>query len=435
MPDGNVIDRSIAKMGELWRMVFPCRHILLAAAIVFAGSMAWAGTSLKYAVTGFVVIAASCLLSRVYEARDRQAAPAINHDLEQQARDKVLGSVTAGFPNPVIIIGHDGRVLAFNRPAASLAGALRKGEPALLALRMPILFDAIRRAVATGASQHVEYSESAPTDRWYDIWINPVTVGPAETMMLVTFFDLTPLRRVEEVRADFIANASHELRTPLAALTGFIETLQGPARNDPAARERFLGIMQQQANRMARLIDDLLSLSRVELKEHIKPEAPIDIVGTVKRVSEELHMLANDRKVKLSIAVSGEPLIVPGEHDELTRLFENLIENALKYGAAGKRVEVTMSRDLASDPETPHAVVAVRDYGAGIAPEHLPRLTERFYRAGDDAPRADGTGLGLALVKHILMRHRGKLSIDSTLGQGSTFTIRLPLASEVKTVE
>ena len=226
------------------------------------------------------------------------------------------------------------------------------------------------------------------------------------------------------MRADFVANVSHELRTPLAAITGFIDTLQGAARDDPAARERFLGIMQAQSWRMARLIDDLLSLSRIELRAHQRPDTRLDLVAIVRQVADGLQTLARDREVAIEIKAPAEPLIVLGDRDELTRLFENLIENGLKYGASGKRLDVT----LASDGNDLQAVV--RDYGPGIASEHLPRLTERFYRVDVGESRAQGgTGLGLALVKHILNRHQGRLVIDSKAGDGAAFTVRLPMAT------
>jgi len=246
-------------------------------------------------------------------------------------------------------------------------------------------------------------------------------------IVVITVHDLTPIRRVEEMRADFVANVSHELRTPLAALTGFIDTLRGPARDDPAARERFLGIMQAQAWRMARLIDDLLSLSRIELRAHQRPDTPVDLVPIVRQVADGLQTLARDRGVVIEITAPAEPLIVLGDRDELIRLFENLVENGLKYGASGKRVEIVLARVAAPDG-TGEARVSVRDHGPGIATEHLPRLTERFYRVDVGESRAQGgTGLGLALVKHILNRHQGRLTIDSRPGEGATFTARLPL--------
>jgi two-component system phosphate regulon sensor histidine kinase PhoR len=229
------------------------------------------------------------------------------------------------------------------------------------------------------------------------------------------------------MRADFIANASHELRTPLAALLGFIETLQGPAKNDLAARDKFLAIMQGQATRMARLIDDLLSLSRIELNAHLPPNTPLDLAPVVKQVADGLQTLARDRDVAIKVSAPQDALIVLGDRDELIRALENLVENALKYGAAGKRVDITLARSQ-TRAGVPEVRLAVRDYGPGIAPEHLPRLTERFYRVDVADSRAQGgTGLGLALVKHVLNRHGGRLSIESTPGEGATFIMHLPL--------
>src|SRR4029078_4838422 len=251
------------------------------------------------------------------------------------------------------------------------------------------------------------------------------------------FNDLTPLRRVEEMRADFIANASHEVRTPLAGLLGFIQRLSGTAIEDTAAREKFLGIMQGQATRMARLIDDLLSLSRIELNAHLQPSTPVDLSPILRQVVDGLQMLARDRGVEIKVALPPDTLTVLGDRDELIRALENLIENALKYGAAGKRVAVTVERaqTRAGLPETR---VAVRDYGPGISPEHLPRLTERFSRVDVTDSRAQaGTGLGLALVKHVLNRHGGRLTIESTPGAGATFPMHVPLhtANSAQTAE
>jgi len=240
------------------------------------------------------------------------------------------------------------------------------------------------------------------------------------------FHDQTPLRRVEELRADFVANASHELRTPLAALSGFIDTLQGPAREDTNARERFLAIMRAQATRMARLIDDLLSLSRIELSAHVRPETPVDLAPILRQVVDGLEPLARERGVAIHVDMPPSPLVVPGDRDELLRLFENLIENGLKYGASGGKVDVAISTAAATDG-SPEVRVTVRDYGPGIAPEHLPRLTERFYRVDiGDSRSQGGTGLGLSLVKHILNRHRGRLVIESTPGKGASFTAVFP---------
>jgi two-component system phosphate regulon sensor histidine kinase PhoR len=341
-------------------------------------------------------------------------------------------AVVAALPDPVVVLDRDGRVAAFNAGAGALAPALRRGEPSSIALRTPELVEAIRRANATGRPQRIEFTIQVPTTRWLEAFVVPIAgaVGsPAQGGIVVTVHDLTPVQRAEAMRADFVANASHELRTPLAALTGFIETLQGSARDDTVARARFLGIMREQAWRMARLIDDLLSLSRIEQRVHLHPDTPVDLVPIVRQVADGLQTLARDRHVTIAVSAPAEPLIVLGDRDELLRLFENLVENGLKYGASGKRVEVSIASVEAGPDGRRDAQVAIRDYGPGIAAEHLPRLTERFYRVDVGESRAQGgTGLGLALVKHILNRHQGRLAIDSKAGEGAVFTVRLPLA-------
>jgi two-component system phosphate regulon sensor histidine kinase PhoR len=339
--------------------------------------------------------------------------------------------VLAGLPDPVVALNRQGDVVALNAQASAVAPALRRGEPVSRGLRVPEVLEAIRRARASGAAQRVEFFERVPIDRWYEAVVTPISpagITPGPDLVLLAFHDLTPLRRVEEMRADFVANASHELRTPLAALSGFIDTLQGPARDDPSARERFLAIMQVQANRMARLIDDLLSLSRIELNAHLRPSKEADLVAIIRQVADSLQTLARDRDVEVKTAAPAGQLVVLGDRDELIRVFENLVENALKYAASGKQVDIKLSLGQAADGK-PEARVAVRDNGPGIAPEHLPRLTERFYRVDVSESRAQGgTGLGLALVKHILNRHGGRLTIESALGQGATFTAHLPMA-------
>jgi two-component system phosphate regulon sensor histidine kinase PhoR len=347
---------------------------------------------------------------------------------------QLIEQLIAGLPGAAIVLDRDGRVVAFNEAAAGIAPALSRGEPALIGLRMPELVDAVRRAARRREPQRVEFFERVPLDRWMEAFVTPVRFGAGGEqtvdLLLMTFNDLTPLRRVEEMRADFIANASHELRTPLAALLGFIETLQGTAKDDSVARGKFLDIMRGQATRMARLIDDLLSLSRIELNAHLQPNTPVDLPPIVRQVVDGLQTLARDRGVDIKVTIPLDPLWVLGDRDELIRALENLVENALKYGAAGKRVDITVSRGQ-TRAGMPEGRVAVRDFGPGIAPEHLPRLTERFYRVDVTDSRAQGgTGLGLALVKHVLNRHGGRLTIESTLGAGATFTMHLPLRTD-----
>src|SRR5579864_7961861 len=386
------------------------------------------------AVAAFACIAAAALVPwRLHDASaSREDVRGVN-----PVETAAVSAVVAGMPDPAVLLDRAGRVIHLNAAAAQLAPALRKNELAQFALRSPEIITALREAIATSETRRATYLDHVPVDRWMELIVTPVPVptlfGGTDKCMLMTFHDQTPLRRVEEMRADFVANASHELRTPLAALSGFIDTLQGPARDDAAARERFLAIMQEQARRMARLIDDLLWLSRIELNAHRRPDKPVDLVPIVRQVVDGLETLARDRGVSVNVEAANALLIL-GDRDELVRIFENLVENALKYGAPGKRVDIKLTPGTSVDGE-PEAQVSVRDYGPGIAPEHLPRLTERFYRVDVTESRAQGgTGLGLALVKHILNRHRGRLTIDSAPGAGATFTVHLPTAGTAPVV-
>jgi two-component system phosphate regulon sensor histidine kinase PhoR len=406
------------------------RFVLAAAVLAFGALWLLGAIAAGPALAGFALIAAAVLIATA----NAETTPAFLPRAEPRAPrigDPLIEAVLAGLPDPVVALDHRGDVVALNARAASVAPALRPGESVSLGLRVPEVLEAIRHARASGTSERAEFFQRVPFDRWYEAIVTPILSAGADSrpgLLLLAFHDLTPLRRVEEMRADFIANASHELRTPLAALSGFIDTLRGSAREDPAARERFLAIMQVQADRMARLIDDLLSLSRIELNAHLRPDKQVDLGAIVRQVADSLQTLARDRDVEVKTVGTSVPLFVPGDRDELVRVFENLVENALKYAASGKRVDIALSRGEAPDGK-PEARVAVRDRGPGIAPEHLPRLTERFYRVDVSESRAQGgTGLGLALVKHILNRHGGRLTIESVLGQGATFTAHLPAA-------
>jgi two-component system phosphate regulon sensor histidine kinase PhoR len=247
--------------------------------------------------------------------------------------------------------------------------------------------------------------------------------------ILLCFMDITDLEAASQMRRDFVANVSHELRTPLTALIGFIETLRGPARDDAGARDRFLSIMEGEAGRMNRLVGDLLSLSRVEDDERVRPRDDVDLAEVLDSVVRALKPLADEASVILEQVALEEPLSIVGDQDRLMQVFTNIVENAIKYGASGGRVVIEVER-LARDPALrgPGARIHVVDFGAGIEEVHLPRLTERFYRADSHRSRAlGGTGLGLAIVKHIVNRHRGRLRIESTLGEGSRFTVILPV--------
>jgi two-component system, OmpR family, phosphate regulon sensor histidine kinase PhoR len=403
--------------------------ILLVAGFALAVVVVLGELSLLRASAIFVCIAAAALVPwRLHNAvASREDVRNVN-----PVETAAVSAVVAGMPDPAVLLDRAGRVLHLNAAAAQLAPALRKNELAQFALRSPEIITALREAIATSEPRRATYLDHVPVDRWMELIVTPVPVptlfGGADKCMLMTFHDQTPLRRVEEMRADFVANASHELRTPLAALSGFIDTLQGPAKDDAKARERFLGIMHTQATRMARLIDDLLSLSRVELSAHVRPDTLVDIVPIIRQVADGLELLARERQVVIDTDLPETPVVIAGDREELLRLFENLVENALKYGATGGKVEVSLTSAMSGEG-APEVRVVVRDYGPGIAPEHLPRLTERFYRVDVGDSRAQGgTGLGLSLVKHIVNRHRGRLLIESVLKKGATFTACFPQA-------
>ena len=355
-------------------------------------------------------------------------AKILRRNLTTQLRAPGAEKLLDAIPSPAILIDAESRVEFANPPARDLLPALRSGDLLVLALRAPDVIDAVRRVAAGGEAETALWSERAPIERLFQVDVAPIATDAGDVVaMLLTLRDLTEARRVERMRVDFIANASHELRTPLASLLGFVETLQGSAQADAKARSKFLAIMREQGRRMARLIDDLLSLSRIEQKQHVRPETEVDLAQVVRHVADTLAPMAQEMSVDLKLETE-TPVIVTGERDELVRVAENLIENAIKYGAQGA-VDAKACVEIMVVRKGKDGILVVRDHGKGIAPKHLPRLTERFYRIDPGQSRAkNGTGLGLAIVKHILARHRGRLTIASRLGEGSTFTAFAPLA-------
>jgi two-component system, OmpR family, phosphate regulon sensor histidine kinase PhoR len=332
----------------------------------------------------------------------------------QAAEDRAL---VERLPDPLLKLDVEGRVLWRNDSAVSAFG----GETAAL-LRHPDMRAAFAEALELGLPVRREMGLSAPVARDLEVTMIPVG-GPV--YMLVN--DRTRERALEKMRADFVANSSHELRTPLASLIGFIETLRGPAADDPEAQQNFLGIMAEQAGRMQRVIADLLSLSRIEISEHSPPKEVLHLPPVLERIAAGMEPMLRAGEVRLQLDVPPDLPKVPADADQLAQLFTNLLDNALKYGKRGGVIKFTASAapDLRFEPGG--VVIAVADDGAGIAREHIPRLTERFYRVDKGRSRSiGGTGLGLAIVKHVVNRHRGRLLIDSEIGKGTTFTIWLP---------
>ena len=334
-------------------------------------------------------------------------------------------SLLDALPLPTLLIAGDERILAANVKAEELLGQGITGRHFITVLRQPDVLDTIEACLRDATPRKTQFlTNDGAQDTTFVVSCSQI----AEGAVLVCFEDITHLQQVSQMRRDFVANVSHELRTPLTALIGFIETLQGPARNDPAATERFLQIMQTEAGRMERLVRDLLSLSRVEAEERMRPSEPVDLSQTIRSVLHALRPLAEESAVDLRFRASGDPVIIPADADQLAQVISNLVENAIKYGGVDKTVEVSLER-TPNEPlvRGPAAVIRVRDHGPGIEEVHLPRLTERFYRIDNHRSREmGGTGLGLAIVKHIINRHRGRLRVSSTLGQGSEFRVILP---------
>jgi two-component system phosphate regulon sensor histidine kinase PhoR len=346
--------------------------------------------------------------------------------------DRLWRMVIDAVPEPAVALDGNGRIVHANRLAEEQFGARRRGGHLASMSRAPELLAAVEDVLECRQARAVELQARVPVERRLLATVVPLehaSMAPGAPTLMITFRDLTEQDRLARMRADFVANASHELRTPLASLKGYVETLQGSARHDADARERFLKIMAEQAERMSRLVDDLLSLSRVEMREYLPLSDEVELGVVLTEVAQTLEPLAKRAGVTLTLARSDGEAIVRGDRDELLQVFQNLVQNAIKYGRGGGKVDIRMTREPAASGRPEGFRVDVTDDGPGIAPQHLPRLTERFFRVNVAASREKGgTGLGLAIVKHILNRHRGALLIASKLGQGSTFSVSLPSA-------
>ena len=333
------------------------------------------------------------------------------------------------FPDPLMLLDSSDRVLFVNSPMSAIVGTATERKYVSSILRTPNVLSALAHTTQTGETGSVEFTFHVPVERTYRAHTLRVGSDPMVTALLL--HDLTAMKRNEQMRVDFVANASHELRTPLAAVTGFIETLKGHAKDDQEAREKFLDIMSVEAGRMRRLIDDLLSLSRIELNEHVPPSGEVALDSVARQAVTALSPLARAENIAIDISCTPDLPPVVGERDELIQLFQNLIHNAIKYGKPGGHVWVNLalSQGQSARGTDMSVAVSVRDDGEGIPSDAIPRLTERFYRVDVKRSREKGgTGLGLAIVKHIANRHQGRLQIESRAGEGSTFTVYLPVA-------
>ena len=406
---------GLAIGGALMASILPARGLL-------AGGLA--------AVALLAAIAAGFRIRRLNPIADLSADGLALDPVPLLARD-----VFAQLPDPLMLLDATGLVLFANAAMASVVGLDAQQKHVSSVWRTPAVLQAVERTIATGEQTAVAFSTPFPVARNYQAYATRIDHAPPLTMLLL--HDVSAVTRAEQARADFIANASHELRTPLAAVSGFIDTLRGHAKDDEGAREKFLGIMSVEAGRMRRLIDDLLSLTRIELNEHVPPAGNVDIVGVVRDAAATMQGLSRLDDVTVKIADTQPLPHVVGERDELMQLFQNLIHNAIKYGREHGHVWIEFSQSPAPiglpgrRGPGPQIAIAIRDDGEGIPREAVPRLTERFYRVDVKRSRElGGTGLGLAIVKHIVNRHGGRLQVESKAGEGSTFTVILPALAE-----
>lgn len=405
-----------------WRSLLPrlkAERGLLGLSVVLAFLAALAGIH-PLAVLPFWIVLVAAILNR--GAPPVQTAPA-SVGAAVETKTDPLAPLLDALDMPVLVVAADETVVFQNAAAEKAFGTIPQDSYLSARVRSPGILDMVRETIATGKVNQIEHAERLPSEAVYVVRVAPVDIGSdvsGRRIFLLTYRDISQARRIDRMRSDFVANASHELRTPLASLRGFIETLQGPARDDRKAQEKFFGIMHEQVTRMSRLVDDLLSLSRLELKSHIAPDDAVDLGPLLGHVRDSLAPLAGELEMTIALEVPETPVFVQGDRDELVEVFENLIENACKYGQEGKQVDVRLTGGNGHQAE-----VTVTDHGPGIPAEHVPRITERFYRVNVEASRSKkGTGLGLAIVKHILTRHRARLLIHSEVGKGTVFKVR-----------
>ncbi|WP_395817451.1 ATP-binding protein [Devosia sp.] len=404
-----------------WRSrLFDRLTLLLAILVVFVSLVGLDYLDLLPAAAGFALVLLMALL--IPGAVEIANPSMIGGEASEAIREEAVRLVADALPDPCLILDKRSNVIHRNAPAVQHFPGLMEGNRIAFSMRSPAILSAIEAVRRTGRPQVVELHQTVPNETWYKVAV--AQLNDADGILVVTLQSLTDQRRLDSMRTDFIANVSHELRTPLTSLIGFIDTMLGPAAKDEAAKEKFLGIMRNQAGRMSKLIDDLLSLSRIEMRQHVRPTSKVDLGTLLREVNEGLQLQAKEAGVAVNLSFPDGGAQTTGDHDELYEVFENLVENAVKYGGGGGKVDVALSR---VDSAAYGWRVLVTDYGVGVEAEHVPRLTERFYRVDAESSRQKkGTGLGLAIVKHIIARHHGALSIKSQPGQGTRVEVLLP---------
>lgn len=397
------------------------------------------------AVAGLAALSAGFALRAWLAARERgiAALSQLRFDIGRSSETMLAlrqsqSDLLESLPEPVMVLDESLRITHANGSARGLFGNKLSGKSLPAALRDPDLLAACAETLAVGGEGGAEFKQATPVERVFQARIKSLPLSASEEQgtrpaLLLSLHDITPIRKTEQMRADFVANVSHEMRTPLASLIGFIETLQGPAQGDAAAQKNFLKIMEGQAKNMARLVEDLLSLSRIEMREHTQPEEEVEVEPLLNNIAIALQMQLQEKSMRIVIDCAENIPSARGDADELFQVLMNLVTNAIRYGRAGTPILITA--DLTYDPparfpqgEQGAIAISVTDQGVGIPAAHIPRLTERFYRVDKARSReVGGTGLGLAIVKHIVNRHRGALVIESQEGVGSRFTVYLPV--------
>jgi len=440
--------RALAELGRRITLVAGLSILAILGAAVFAGA------ELPYAIfaAAFVGVAGMLIYFNAKPEIEAEAARALMVPPPAPARpdvDVLMRQLLGALPDATFIVDRDGRMDWANVRARTSLNLPQSGHRLAAALRDPRLLEAILDVATGGEPQSVPFTPAGPLEEFFRAQIAGFEIQGKRYAMIVVH-DETAAKKVERMRVDFLANASHELRTPLAAIVGSIETLTGHARNDPAGQERFLGIMQVQADRMRRLIDDLLSLSKIELNEHVPPHGEADLEAVIRETIDTLSPISARKKVTVTLKRAAGNVVVLGNRDELVQVAQNLIDNAIKYAPEGGNVDVEVGGDVPrdqlgsiarrnseaahvslaaprADPDRVYGYIRVSDNGSGMPRASLPRLSERFFRV-EEAKNSDrvGTGLGLAIVKHIINRHRGGLFVESQQGQGSSFMICAP---------